>query len=136
MSEELMKDLSTLRLDAHNLNSLTVKHARVAYHKAALLVHPDKADPENLEQVAEFTAAFKELGNSYQRVLKHIIDKLQSQSDVSVKPMNDEAVFAKEHFDKFNFPFENQGSFTVRVEDNLAEVWQDVLQMFMVNHKL
>ena len=37
--------------------------------------------------------------------------------------MNDEAVFAKENFDKFNFPFKNQGSFTDRVE-----VWQDCLE--------
>ena len=125
-SDELKKDLSTLRMDIDNLE--TEQQARTAYHKVALEVHPDKADPENREQVAKFTAAFQELGNCYQRVLKHIIDKMQSQGKDVIEPMNDEAVFTKEDFDKFNFPFENRGSFTVGVEDDLAEVWQDCLE--------
>ena len=78
--------------------------------------------------MAKFTAAFQELGNCYQRVLKYIIDRLQSHDEDLIEPMNDEAVFTKEHFDKFNFPFENRGSFTVGVEDNLAELWQDCLE--------
>ena len=61
-SDELKKDLSTLRMEIDNLESMTVQQARAAYHKA---------DPENREQVANFTAAFQELGNCYQRVLKH-----------------------------------------------------------------
>ena len=80
-SDELKKDLSTLRMDIDNLESLTVQQARAAYHKVALEIHPDKADPENREQVAKFTAAFQELGNCYQRVLKYIIDRLQSQGE-------------------------------------------------------
>ena len=127
-SDELQKDISTLRLDINNLESLTVKQARNAYHKIALEIHPDKADPENAEQVAEFTAAFKELGNSYQRVLKFIVERLQAQSGDTIDPVNDEAIFAKENFHQFNFPFENNGSFTVNVEDNLAEAWQDCLE--------
>ena len=34
----------------------------------------------------------------------------------------------KDNFNKFNYPFENKGSVTVTVEDNLAEVWQDCLE--------
>ena len=43
--------------------------------------------------------------------------------------LSDEAKLAKESFDKFNFPKENKGSFTVRVEDKLAEVWQECLEI-------
>ena len=37
-----------------------------------------------------------------------------------IKKTNDEEVFLKENFKNFNFPFKNQVSFTVRVEDKLA----------------
>ena len=127
-NEELIRDLTTLGMNTKNPEALTVQQVRIAYHKTALAVHPDKADHENPEQVKEFTAAFQELGNCYQRVLKHIIEKLKSQNVNISQPMNDEAVFAKENFDKFNFPNENCGSFTVNVEDELAEAWQDCLQ--------
>ena len=127
-SDELKKDLSTLRIDYDKLEILTVQEVRAAYHKVALDIHPDKADPKNKEQVAKFTADFQELGNCYQRVLKHIIENSHPQGEDPIEAMDDEALFAKEHFDKFNFPFENSGSFTVSVEDNLAEAWQDSLK--------
>ena len=75
----LKKDLSTLGIGIEKLETVTAKDARIAYHKTAREVHPDKADPENLEQVKEYTAAFQEAGNAYQRILKHVIDRLQSQ---------------------------------------------------------
>ena len=68
LGEQLKKDLVTLNIDFDNLKSLSVQHARSQYHKIALTIHPDKADPENHEQVEEFTARFQELGNCYQRV--------------------------------------------------------------------
>ena len=67
-SEQLKKDLATLKMNIDNLESLSVQQARTQYRKVALTVHPDKADPDNHEQVEEFTAAFQELGNCYQRV--------------------------------------------------------------------
>ena len=56
ISEELKKDMATLRMDIENLESLSVKQAKNQYHKVALLTHPDKADPDNPKQVEEFTA--------------------------------------------------------------------------------
>ena len=123
-SEQLKKDLATLQIDIDHLETLSVQQASTQYRKVALTVHPDKADPHNPKQVEEFTAAFQELGNCYQRVLKYIVERLQSE----IEPMNDEDLFARENFDNFNFPFENQGSFTVKVEDDLAEVWQDCFE--------
>ena len=77
--EEIRKDLTTMKMDVNNFEELTVETAKKAYRKRAAEVHPDKADPEDLKQVAEFTAAFQELGNSYQRILKYIVEKLMNQ---------------------------------------------------------
>ena len=130
ISEELKKDMATLRIDIETLVSLTIKQAKNQYHKIALVTHLDKADPDNPKQVEEFTAAFKELGNSYERVFKYIVEKLQSKSEDVIEPqhMNDEDVFVRENFNKFNFPYENHGSFTVNVEDYLAGLWQECLE--------
>ena len=128
MTEELRKDLATLGVHDDEAESLTVEQAKAAYRKAALLTHPDKADPACPKQVADFAAAFQELGSCYEIVLKHINDKLQAQDD-SFEPSTDAALFAKDNFNQFNFPFENNGSFTVLVEDNLAEIWQECLEI-------
>ena len=87
-NDELKKDLATLKIDADKLESLSVQQARSAYHKIALVVHPDKADLKNPEQIAEYTAAFKELGNAYQRVIKFIIERLQKPDEDESEPMN------------------------------------------------
>ena len=79
ISEQLEKDFATMQINIDNLESLSVHQAKIQYHKVALIIHPDKADPNNPEQVQEFTAAFQELGNCYQRVLKYIVEKLQSK---------------------------------------------------------
>ena len=128
MSEELRKDFATLGVHDVEVESLTVEQAKAAYRKAALITHPDKADPAFPKQVADFTAAFQELGNCYERVLKHIVEKLQAQDD-NFEPSTDAALFAKDNFNKFNFPFENKGSFTVQVEDVLADIWQECLEI-------
>ena len=72
----LKKDLSILGIVIDKLETVTAQDARVAYHKTAHEVHPDKADADNLEQVAEFTAAFQEAGNDYQRILKPTLGNL------------------------------------------------------------
>ena len=127
-SEQMKKDLFTLKINIDDLESLSVQQAGTQYRKVALTVHPDKADPLNPEQIEEFTAAFQDLGNCYQRLLKYIGERLQSETEEAIEPKNDEDKFARENFGKFNFPFENQGSFTVKVEDDLAEVWQECFE--------
>ena len=125
--ENLEKDLMVLGIEVGKLESLTVQDVKTAYRKLAKKIHPDKVDRNDDEKVAAGTAAFQEAWNSYQRILKYIIDKLQNQEDED-ETINVEDQFAKEHFGKFNFPFENQGSFTVNVEDSLAEMWQECLE--------
>ena len=116
--EGIKNDLVTLGLYVTKVESLTVIEAKLAYHKKARLTHPDKVGPK-------CTTQFQELGNAYQRILKYIIENLQSKMKDTTPVVNDEDIFVRDNFGKFNFPFENQGSFTVNVEDSLAEVWQD-----------
>ena len=117
--------LIILGIPLDKITSLTSKDARVAYHRTAREIHPDKADRNNQKQIDEFNEAFKKDGGAYERILQYIIDKLCNQNDKKEHCERDEAIFAKENFDKFNFPYENNGSFTVLVEDNLAELWQE-----------
>ena len=36
--------------------------------------------------------------------------------------------FFRENFEKFNFPFANNGSFTVTIENDLANTWQECME--------
>ena len=134
LSDEVKKDLANLRIDTDSLDNLTVQMVKIAYYRAAMIVHPDKADRDNPKQVEEFTAAFQELLNGYHRVLQYMIENMEENDEDNLEtmkdvPMSDEDLFAKESFEKFNFSQENKGSFTVRVEDKLAEVWQECLEI-------
>ena len=126
-SDLLKKDLTTLQIDIQDLESLTVKQTKTQYHKLAKETHPDKADPADLKQVEEFTAAFKELGNCYQRVLKHIVERVNSENEV-VDSQDGVQKFTKDNFGHLNFPQENKVSFTVIVEDYLADAWEECIE--------
>ena len=126
--EQIKKDLKTLGIDEDKLDTLTVKDARTAYHNTARKIHPDKTDQKDDEKVQKHTTEFKQVGSAYERILKYIIAKLQDQKNRELEPANEEDMFARDNFDKFNFPSENIGSFTVLVEDHLAELWQECLQ--------
>ena len=131
MSQNIKNDLEFLGIDYSKLDTLTVSEARKAYHRVAKQIHPDKTDQENLEKVAKNNAAFQKAGNCYERIIKFIIDKLKTQKEENhIQPSNDEELFAKENFEKFNFLCQNKGSFTVNVEDSLAEIWQECLESF------
>ena len=99
--EQIKNDLNTLGLVFTNLKSLSVKEARIAFRQKALELHPDK-HPDNVKE--EFTARFQEAGNSYQRILKYLIQNLNETKSDSVL-INDEEVFARDNFDQCNFPF-------------------------------
>ena len=71
-----------------------------------------------------------EVGNCYQRIVIFIVQRLSANHDEGNKKdySCDGDIFLRKNFDKFNFPAENKGSFTVRVEDNLAKFWHDSLE--------
>ena len=81
MMEEIKMDLGFLGIPVEKLEVLTVKEVREAYHRAAKLTHPDKADRENQEQVDEYNRRFQKIGNAYERILRYIINKLQESSE-------------------------------------------------------
>ena len=41
--------------------------------------------------------------------------------------------FFEDNFTAFNFPCENQGSFTVKIEDSMAASWNDALTFLLGN---
>ena len=50
---------------------------------------------------------------------------------------NDEDLkFFEDNYEKFNFPFENKGSFTVLIEDYLADTWQRCIENILGEPKV
>ena len=111
-NEELVKYYSVLQIEG-DVESITYRDATIAFRKIALKIHPDKAGPESKE-------AFQELLHAYARVHDHF----KAKNDIS----NDDERFFRDNFEKFNFPFENKGSFTVSIEDSLADTWQNCIE--------
>ena len=63
-----------------------------------------------------------EVKNAYRRIETH-----PDKADPADQQSEDE-MFARDNFGRFHFRSENQGSFTVNVEDSLAEIWQECFQ--------
>ena len=131
MAEELRKDCEILKIDLENLCELTMRDIVLAYRKESLRVHPDKVakDPKSQETA---TAAFQALYNSYERILNFVFhnndkDTLNENCNLyagqNEQEQQDEN-FMKDNFEHFNFPFENDGSFTVKIQHYQAEYWQ------------
>ena len=87
------------------------------------ILHPDKAGPES-------TAAFQRLRNAFEKIRQHFKLKNESRSDITL-PEDDDQKFFDENFEAFNFPFENRGSFTVQIEDYLADTWQECITLVL-----
>ena len=82
----------------------------------AKIFHPDKSGDEN-------TARMQEILNAY--------DKLEidfKKKGVDIMNSDMEERFFRENFEKFNFPFANNGSFTVTIENDLANTWQECIE--------
>lgn len=117
-------DCETVGIEFKDIDSITVKEVICAYRKQALHVHPDKNGPDT-------TAAFQALNNSYQRILKFVLQRRGSkeENDDAEKAENDvDEKFMNDNFESFNFPHENYGSFTVMIQHAQADSWQDCLE--------
>ena len=129
MSEQLRKDCENLGIDAELLITVTVKEVIRAYRKEAIKVHPDKNGVES-------TPAFQELNNSYQRLLSFLIEEKsqgeeeKEDSDTTCGTEDEDERFMKDYFHNFNFPCENEGSFTVTIQHNQANSWQSCLEHY------
>ena len=127
-NEVLKKNLLILEIEVgsdEEIHAITLKDASIAFQKLALILHPDKAGTES-------TAAFQELRNAYELVRDHF-KKKETVSDDSVIVVDDAQRFFDDNFEKFNFPYENKGSFTVSIEDYLADTWQDcITELYLI----
>ena len=117
--EELVKHLHVLNIKG-DISNITLRTATKAFHSLALKFHPDKVGDQS-------TAAFQVVLESYELVRKHF-KVLNDDSSHEDSDSDDEDVFFFDNFEKFNFPFENNGSFTVMIEDHLANAWQDCME--------
>ena len=111
--EDLANYLNILKLQDTDLTTLELKQVSQAFQKLALLSHPDKAGEE-------FTAEFQTLRNAYEKVREHLLASSEASSSFASN-------FFDANFEQFNFPYENQGSFTVKIEDTLVTAWNESL---------
>ena len=123
--DQFKDDLKVLEIDEAKKATVTIREVIKAYIKKAFRVHPDTSGYES-------TADFQALSNAYERTLKHLVDqhkaKESDENDVEESADNEEETFIKENLDRFNFPKKNADSFTVVVENILADTWQECFE--------
>ena len=119
--DDLKKCLSILKIKyGEDISAITLRDATIAFQKLAMVLHPDKAGKES-------TAAFQELRDAYERTRNHFREKTNVNDDLIIVETDENQRFFDDNFEKFNFPHENKGSFTVYIEDYLADTWQDCI---------
>ena len=112
MNEEVKELLALLNIE-EDVSKVTIQHVNAAFRKLAKVTHPDKAGDEK-------TAAFQKLLHAYDKLNEFFKDK-EGMNDQELFESDIEEQFFKENFERFNFPFENNGSFTVVIEEYLAD---------------
>ena len=115
---ELLKHLSVLKIQ-DDISQVTKRDVNIEFQKLAKILHPDKS------QDSSTTAAFQELRSSFDKLTEHFREKGNVRNDCT--PYTDEEMFFADNFHQFNFPYENSGSFTVVIQDFLADTWQACL---------
>ena len=116
---ELKRFLEVLEID-EDITNVSVKPINKAFRKLAKVTHPDKVGDEK-------TSVFQALLYAYDN-LKDYFKEKQGISDEDIFETDEEEEFFRKNFEKFNFPFANQGSFTVNIEDHLADTWQKCME--------
>ena len=123
-NDELSEYLSILDIKVgDDLEAVTLRDATVAFQKLALIVHPDKAGPAS-------KAAFQRVRNAYEKIRDHFKQKNVNRDEI-ITADNANQRFFDDNFQAFNFPYENKGSFTVKIEDALADTWQECITQLL-----
>ena len=132
MADTFKADLKVLGLDVDgvlDLESITIRDVVKAFRRKALLLHPDKTRRDT-------KAEFQELNNSYESALRFLVEREKTKDEEDSDKSNDanddasdvDEKFVKEYFSRFNFPQKNTDSFTVFVENCLADAWQECFE--------
>ena len=123
--DQFKDDLKILEIDEAKSEIVTIREVIKAYRKKAFRVHPDTSGYES-------TSDFQVLSNAYERALKYLVEKHKAKkgddTGVAESSDNDEERFTRENFDRFNFPKRNSDSFTVMIENNMADTWQECFE--------
>ena len=127
--QTIKMDCDIVGIPFENIDSITIRDLIQAYRRKAVKTHPDKVGDAHKEEATE---AFKVLNNAYEKLLKFLVEKAKSNSDINKHEVNEEESeeqkFTEEYFKHFNFPTENDGSFTVNIQHYQADAWQDNLE--------
>ena len=111
-----------------DISNVSVRDVNVAFRKLAKVMHPDKAGGEK-------TAQFQELLATYNKLKEYFKEK-NNLKDEDIFENDYEERFFRDIFERFNFPSANKGSFTIGIEDYMADTWQECLKQLLGEPKL
>ena len=126
--QSIKEECEIIGISFENIENIKVRDVIHAYRKRAIKVHPDKV-PENLKEKAK--SDFQILNHSYEKLLKFFVEKTKEDRKnevVETGEVSEEELFMEENFKNFNFPTENDGSFTVNIQHSQADAWQESLE--------
>ena len=123
---QIIEDLKVLKLEKSSIEELSIRDVIKSYRKLAKKMHPDISGYDSKED-------FQELGGAYERILKVVVDNIKKTEQTNMKRESEESdqddnteeneeKFVRENFHNFNFPTEKEGSFVVKVENELADI--------------
>ena len=115
---ELNKLLLVLNI-VKDITDISLKEVNNAFRKQVKLIHPDKSGDENTEKCQRLIDAYKKLKEYF---------KINGADSRDIIESDIEEKFFRENFERFNFPIANMGSFTVSIEDYLADIWQECME--------
>ena len=131
-NEALSELLSVLGIEA-DISDVTLSDIKKAFRRLALIVHPDKSGDKD---AAQKTAEFQKLRSAYEKLNIHLQERPHSADNPGTVEEKAEDDFFKDNFDQFNFPYENMGSFTVKIEEYLADTWQEYIAIMLGQPKV
>ena len=105
------------------MDNITIREVIKAFYKKAQRIHPDETGPE-------YTEEFQDFKNAYERALRYLVEKNKAEESKSddMDIRDDDEKFTQDNFDLFNFPRKNTDSFTLQVENQLADLWQECFE--------
>ena len=112
--------LETLEI-TKGISEISLKDVNNAFRRLALKVHPDKAGADN-------TSAFQELVHANAQLKNYT---LTHSNNINETVDDDKEKFFRDNFEQFNYPCENRESFTVMIEDMLAETWKNQIELLL-----